>query len=67
MDSSTFTIWTGPFPVKGMYGYFLLFTWFTEIPVLYANSVDPDQTSRSVPSDLDLHCLPLFAFMGLQA
>ena len=39
MDSSTLTIWTGPFPVKGMSDKFLLLPWFTEIPVLNANSV----------------------------
>ena len=27
--------------------------------VVNANSVDPDQTSRSVASDLGLHCLPM--------
>ena len=26
---------------------------------LFANSEDPDHTSRSVTSDLGLHCLPL--------
>ena len=26
---------------------------------LFANSGDPDQTSRSVASDLGLHCLPI--------
>ena len=30
---------------------------FIEIPVFNANSVDPDQTSCSVASDLGLHCL----------
>ena len=25
----------------------------------FANSGDPDQTPRSVASDLDLHCLPV--------
>ena len=29
------------------------------IPVLNANSVDPDQTPRSMAFDLDLHCLPM--------
>ena len=33
---------------------------FIEIPVLInANSVDPDQTARSVASDLGLHCLQM--------
>ena len=27
--------------------------------VLFANSGDPDQTLRSVASDLGLHCLPI--------
>ena len=35
----------------------LLLPSFIEIPVLNANSVDPDQTPRSAVSDLDLHCL----------
>ena len=30
-----------------------------EIPVINANSVDPDQTPRSAASDLGLHCLPM--------
>ena len=29
-----------------------------------ANSGDPDQTSRSVASDLGLHCLPI-TFLGV--
>ena len=35
---------------------------------LFANSGDPDQTLRSVASDLGVHCLPitLFEFPGLQ-
>ena len=40
-------------------GKFLLLPWFTEIPVLNANSVDPDQTPRSAASDLGLHGLPM--------
>ena len=34
--------------LKGVSGKFLLLPWFTEIPVLNANSVDPDQMPRSV-------------------
>ena len=33
---------------------------------LFANSRDPDQMSRSVASDLGLHCLPDYPFVGLQ-
>ena len=33
---------------------------FVEISELNAKSVDPDQTPRSVASDLGLHCLPVF-------
>ena len=50
MDSSTFTLRTGPFPIKectvGFYYYFI------EIPVLNAKSV-----VRSVTFNLSLHCL----------
>ena len=42
-----------------MSGKFLLLPWFTEIPVLHANSVDPDQSPRPVASDLGLYCLPM--------
>ena len=31
---------------------------FTEIPVLNANSADPDQLLSSLASDLGQHCLP---------
>ena len=37
-------------------GFLLLF--IIEIPVLNANSIDPDQMLHSAASDLDLHCLP---------
>ena len=37
----------------------LLLSCLIEIPVLNANSVAPDQTPRSVASDLGLHCLPM--------
>ena len=30
-----------------------------EIPIFNANSIDPDQTPRSVASDLGRHCLPM--------
>ena len=57
VDSSTITLWTGPFPIEGI---FVIFT----IAIFYRNSclqksVDPDQTPRSVASDLLLHCLPM--------
>ena len=32
------------------------------MPVINANSVDPDQTPRSAVSDLGLHCLPMSHF-----
>ena len=37
----------------------LIIFFFIEISVFNANSVDPDQTPRSVASDLGLHCLPM--------
>ena len=60
MDSSAITLWTDTFPIKGMSGSFLLQACFIEIPALNANSADPDQTPRSVASDLGLHRLPVF-------
>ena len=60
MDSSALTLWTGPFPIEGVSGEFLLLPCFIEITVINANSVDPDQTPRSAASDLGLHCLPVF-------
>ena len=37
----------------------LIITLFIEIPVVNANSVDPDQTPRAAASDLGLHCLSM--------
>ena len=34
---------------------------------LLANSEDPDQTPRSVASELCLHCLPMYQNMGREA
>ena len=60
MDSSTFTLQTGPFPIERVSGSSLsLLPSSTEIPVFNANSVDLDQTPRSVASDLGLHCFPM--------
>ena len=56
-DSSTFNLRTGPFPVYRAYGLFLLVPCFIEIPVFHVNNADPNQTPRSVTSDLGLHCL----------
>ena len=48
-------------PISNIRGVWLVFiiTIFIEIPVLNANSVDPDQTLHSAASDLGPHCLPL--------
>ena len=59
MDSSTFILRSGPFPIQGVSDQFLLLPSFIEIPVLNVNSEDPDQTPRSAASDLGLHCLPV--------
>ena len=37
----------------------LIITMFFEMPIVNANNVDPDQTPRSVASDLGLRCLPM--------
>ena len=58
VDSSTITLWTGPFPVEGwsgnLYYYHVLWKRF-----ISNESVDPDQTPHSAASDLVLHCLPM--------
>ena len=59
MDSSTITIWTGPFLISAVSDWFLLLSYFKELSELNANNVDPDQTPRSAASDLGLRCLPM--------
>ena len=63
MDFSTFTLWTGPFPIYGVlisfFCFFFLLLDFVEITELNANSVDPDQMPCPEASDLGLHCLPV--------
>ena len=59
MDSSTPSIWTGPFPIEGVSSKNLLLPSFVEIPIFIANCVDHDQTSYSAASDLVLHCLSM--------
>ena len=57
VDSSTITLLTGPFHyIRGVWLFFLLISCFVEISELIANSVDSEQTPRSVASDLGL-CL----------
>ena len=56
MDSST-AVWTGPFPIKDVSGYFLLLPRFIEIHGFNASSVDYDQTTQNAVSDDGLHCL----------
>ena len=38
---------------------FIFLPYFIDIPVLNANSVNPDQTPRIAASDLGLHGLPV--------
>ena len=57
MNSSTLTLQFGR--VHFLYKGSLLLSCFVEISKLNANSVDPDQISHSVASDLGLHCLPM--------
>ena len=64
MESSTLTLWTGSFPVKGVSGYFLFFPCFNKSPLLNANNVDPDQTPRSAASDLVCRC-PFYGTLGI--
>ena len=45
--------------LRGVWSFFLLLPCFIEMPLVNANSIDPDQTPRSAASDLGLHCLPM--------
>ena len=56
MDSSTITLCPGPIPIEGVSCEFFLLPSFVEIPLVNANSVDPDQTRNSAANDLGLHC-----------
>ena len=44
--------------IRGVWLIFII-VMFVGISELNTNSVDSDQTPRSVASDLDLHCLPM--------
>ena len=48
--------WISRFPVSVVSALFLLLPFTIEIPVLNANSVDPDPTPRIAGSNLDLRC-----------
>ena len=58
MGTSIITICIGPFQKMGVWSVLLL-PYFTEIPRLNANRLEPDPTTRSAASDLGLHCLPM--------
>ena len=48
VDSSTTTLWTGPFSVEGMSGYISLLPCFIVIHGFNANNVDPDQMQHMI-------------------
>ena len=48
--------------LKGVSFVFLISFIIEDIYTLNANNVDPDQTPRSVTSDLGLYCLPMSLF-----
>ena len=58
VDSSTATCWTSLFVILGVSGLFvaLFYLWWK---ILFANTVDPDQSPHDVASNLGLHCLPM--------
>ena len=60
MNSFTVTLQTGPIQIERMSGCILLLhvPCFIKNPIANANNEDPDQTPRSVASDLGLHRLP---------
>ena len=64
LDSLRQMFWQVHFEQKGRLVIYELWLCFVEIRVLKAESVDPDQTPRSVASDLDLHCLRMSLLCG---
>ena len=65
MDSSTISLWTGPFLISTVSGCFVSLSYFKELSELNANNVDLDQTPRSAGSDLGLRCLPMSLYRKL--
>ena len=59
-DSVALTLWSDHYPYVGVTGCFLSLLCSTDIPVLYANCVDLDQTAQNVASDQGLHSLQIF-------
>ena len=47
-----------------MFGLILVLSLIKEIPVLNANSEDPDQTPHFAASDLGSHSMPLSILLG---
>ena len=45
--------------ISNIKGVWFLLPCFTAIPILTANIADPDQTPRSVASDLGVQCSPM--------
>ena len=50
--------WKSQISILGTSGYDI-YIFLEKMVKLFANSGDPDQTPRSVASDLGLHCLPI--------
>ena len=65
MDSSTITLWAGPFPIERVSSYLFITPRFMAISVFNANSLDRVQTPRTAASDLGLDCLPKYAASDL--
>ena len=67
MEYSTSFLCTVSFVLEGVSAYLLLLPRFTEIPAFNANSVDPDQTPRSMTSNLGYTVckFPLYRMLGI--
>ena len=61
MPSKLFYLMTWDRSISNLRGVWLrfIFILISDVSVFNANSVDPDQTPRSVASDLGLNCLPM--------
>ena len=66
MHYSTLALWISPIRIEGVSDLFLLMSYFVEIPVFNANTINHDQTPLSVASDLGPHSLPMFFFGNIR-
>ena len=65
MGSSTSTLWTGPFPVEEVSGFFLFITMFYRHDVFNANSVDSGQMLQHLIWVYTVCKCPFYGMLGI--